>query len=135
MASPKPKLGSIYKRGQTYWIKYSVKSQIFRESSHSKNAADAERLLRRRVGEIGLGKFSGIAHERVTMGELFDDLIDDYKINRRKTFAAPSVAAEAPSPSCLCAAPGERPQQQPTETLHCETNRGWSSPGYGEPGA
>ena len=84
MASSKPKLGSIYERDQTYRIKYSVKGQSFRESSDSRNAADAERLLKRRVGEIGLGKFSGLAHERVTMGELFDDLIDDYKINRRK---------------------------------------------------
>jgi integrase len=42
-------------------------------------------LLKRRVGEVATGKFSGLAHERVTMDELFDDLVADYKVNGRKT--------------------------------------------------
>jgi integrase len=87
MAGQKPKFGSIYLRGQTFWIKYSVRGQIFRESSHSKVAADAERLLKRRVGEVAFGKFSGLAHERITMDELFDDLVTEYKVNQRKTLA------------------------------------------------
>ncbi|MGD0777887.1 MAG: site-specific integrase [Candidatus Solibacter sp.] len=87
MAGQKPKFGSIYQRGKTFWIKYSAKGQIFRESSHSKDAADAERLLKRRVGEVAFGKFSGLAHERVTLNELFDDLVTDYKVNRRKTLS------------------------------------------------
>ena len=85
MAGQKPKFGSIHQRGQTYWIKYHIKDQVFRESSHSRNAADAERSLKRRVGEIAWGKFSGLAHERVTMDELFDDPVADCKVNRRKT--------------------------------------------------
>ena len=36
-------------------------------------------------GEVALGKFSGLGHERVTMDELFDDLVADYKVNGRKT--------------------------------------------------
>ena len=48
-------------------------------------ALEPDRLLKRRVGEVAIGKFSGLAHERVTMDELFDDLVTDYKLNRRKT--------------------------------------------------
>ena len=64
------KLGSIYQRrkklpdGTTvmlspWWIKYTRNGQVFRESSGWDKYADAERLLKRRLGEIATGKFAG----------------------------------------------------------------------------
>jgi integrase len=92
----KPKLGSIYQRTKkqpdgslitlpTWWIKYYRNGRPLRESSHSDDFAEAQRLLKRRQGEIVTGKFAGLAVERIRIGELLDDVVEDYQINRRKT--------------------------------------------------
>jgi hypothetical protein len=49
-------MGSIYKRGKTYWIQYYRNGKPYRESTKSKKEADAKRLLKRREGEISEGK-------------------------------------------------------------------------------
>ena len=46
-----PKLGSIYQRGGVWWLKYDRNGMPYRESSGSESYTDAERLLKRRVGE------------------------------------------------------------------------------------
>jgi transposase-like protein len=72
----RPRFGSIYRRRKrhpdgtmqtlsNWWIKYSRDGQIFRESSESDNYDEAERLLKRRLGEIVTGKFAGLTPERV----------------------------------------------------------------------
>ena len=48
-------MGSIYKRGNIYWIKYYRNGKPLRESSESKKESDAKRLLKRREGEISSG--------------------------------------------------------------------------------
>ena len=79
----KPRTGSIYLRGDVWWLKFHCNGQVFRESSHSADYADAERLLKRRQGEIVTGRFSGLAIERIRMSELFDQLVEDYRLNGR----------------------------------------------------
>lgn len=92
----KPKLGSIYQRTKkqpdgsvvslpTWWIKCYRNGRPLRESSRSEDFAKAERLLKRRQGEIVTGKFAGLAVERIRVGELLDDVVQDYQINRRKS--------------------------------------------------
>ncbi len=49
-------MGSIYKRGEVYWIKYYRAGKPLRESTRSRKEADAKRLLKRREGEISEGK-------------------------------------------------------------------------------
>jgi integrase len=56
---------------------------VFRESSGSANYADAVRLLKRRQGEIVTGKFAGLGPERITFGELAQDVVNDYRDNDR----------------------------------------------------
>ena len=63
-------------------MQYCRNGQRFRESSQSTNRADAERLLKRRFGEIVTGKF---AFERVTLSQLFDLLIQDYELHERRS--------------------------------------------------
>lgn len=71
----KPQFGSIFRRkkklpdGTTmelghWWIKYSAGGQIFRESSKSERYADAERLLKKRIGEVVTGAFHGLQIEK-----------------------------------------------------------------------
>jgi integrase len=94
----KPKLGSIYQRKKkqpdgrvvalpTWWIKYYRTGQPFRESSHSESYDDAERLLKRRQGEIVTGKFAGLAPERVRISALLDLVVADYEEYGRNSAA------------------------------------------------
>jgi integrase len=81
----KPKHGSIYLRNKVWWIKYYSKGQPVYESSHSVRAEDADRLLRKRLGEIATGAYRGIAAERTTLDELFDLVVADYRENGKRS--------------------------------------------------
>ena len=74
-------MGSIYKRGTTYWIQYYRNGKPYRESTKSRKEADAKRLLKKREGEISEGKLPGIYFDRVKFDELAEDFITDYEIN------------------------------------------------------
>jgi len=78
-------MGSIYQRGEIFWIKYRDHGQVIRESSKSDKRADAERLLKSREGEIADGKPAGIYFDRVTFDELAKGFLADYRINQRKS--------------------------------------------------
>jgi len=78
-------MGSIYKRGNTFWIKYYRNGKPYRESTKSKKEADAKRLLKKREGEISEGKLPGVYFDRVRFDELAEDFLTDYRINQRKS--------------------------------------------------
>jgi integrase len=78
-------MGSTYKRGKIYWIKYYRNGKPYRESSESKKEADAKRLLKRREGEISQGKLPGIYFDKVRFDELAEDFLTDYRINQKKS--------------------------------------------------
>jgi len=78
-------MGSIYKRGDTFWIKYYRNGKPYRESSKSKKETDAKRLLRKREGEISNGKLPGIYFDKIFFDELAEDLIQEYRINNKKS--------------------------------------------------
>jgi integrase len=78
-------MGSIYKRGNVYWIQYYRNGKPYRETTKSKKEADAKRLLKKREGEISEGKLPGIYFDRVKFDELAEDFLRDYRINQRKS--------------------------------------------------
>jgi integrase len=78
-------MGSIYKRGKTYWIKYYRNGKPYRESAKSVKEADAKRLLKRREGDISKGKLPGIYFDKVRFDELAEDFLTDYRINQAKS--------------------------------------------------
>jgi integrase len=80
-------MGSIYKRGETYWIKYYRQGKPFRESTKSEKEADAKRLLKKREGEIAQGKIPGVYFEKVRFDELAENFLADYRINQKKSVA------------------------------------------------
>ncbi len=69
--------GRIFQRGQRWWVAYNTydpnleRNREYRESA-GREAADAKRLLRQRLGEIYGDKFSGPEAERILVGELLD---------------------------------------------------------------
>ncbi len=80
-------MGTIYKRGKTYWIKYYQNGKPLFESSKSHLKMVARELLKQREGDISQGKIPGIYFERVTFTELSKDFLRDYEINKRKSLA------------------------------------------------
>jgi len=77
--------GSIYRRGAVYWVAYYRNGKLYRESSHSEKEQEARKLLKRRQGEISLGRFIGPDAEKVTVRELAADYLNDYSVNQRKS--------------------------------------------------
>ncbi len=78
------KNGEMY-QGKIYWIKYYRNGRPYTESSHSKFITRAERLLKKREGEIVKGEMPGIVFDKVRFDELAEDLLTDYKVNQKKT--------------------------------------------------
>ena len=75
--------GAVYLRGKTWWARYHFRGHLFRETSGSAQRADAVKLLRRRLAEMGTGRTPGPDAERVTFEDLARMLTDDYVTNER----------------------------------------------------
>jgi len=82
-------MGHIYRRGKVYWVKYYRSGKSFRESSGSAKESDAKRLLRLREGDIARGIPVAPRVGRVKFDELADDVINDYKINQKRSLRHP----------------------------------------------
>lgn len=78
-------MGTLYKRGNTWWIKYYRNGKSYFESTHTKNESKAKRKLKLREGQIEEGRFAGLKPERVRYEELAEDFVNDYKMNSRKS--------------------------------------------------
>ena len=78
-------MGMIYKRGNVLWVKYYRHGKPFYESSKSDKIGAAKSLLKQREGEIESGTFSGLRVKKILFDELAKDLINDYKMNGRKS--------------------------------------------------
>ena len=79
--------GSTYSRSGVWWVQYYRNGMRHRESTHSTKEADARKLLSKRLGEISVGTFMGLVAERITLKELTDSLIADYKMNNKKSLS------------------------------------------------
>ena len=86
-------MGSIFKRGEVYWIKYYRNGKSYRESCKTSKESEAKRLLKRREGEISEGKIHGVCFDRIKFNDLVDDFLADYRVNERKTLARAEQSA------------------------------------------
>ena len=77
--------GTIYRRGNVWWIQYFRKGKLYSESSKSRDKAEAQRLLHQRLGEIATDRFQGLASRGITISQLCDLVIEDYKFKKRRT--------------------------------------------------
>ena len=71
--------GMIYKRGNIYWLKYYDHGKPIFESTRTTKITEAQKLLKRRLGDIANGKPAGVTFDRVR----FDDLANDFITYRR----------------------------------------------------
>ena len=80
--------GSVYqRRGSIWWIKYYDRNGgAHYESSRSTSRADAERLLKKRLAELGSGRrLVGAAIERTTFEDLEELMVNNYRRRHLKS--------------------------------------------------
>jgi hypothetical protein len=65
-----------------WWIAYSVRGKLIRESSHSRKESDGRKLLKKRLGEIAARKPVGPDIERTNFEDLAAMIVNDYKCHR-----------------------------------------------------
>ena len=85
---PRPRgTGSLYQRNgsEVWWIKYHRNGKPYRESTQTTDKRRATRILAQRLAEISTGTFVGPRSERITVAELAEDFLRDYRINGRKS--------------------------------------------------
>jgi integrase len=73
--------GSVYQIGAIWWVGFYSRGKRVRESSGSKDEADARRLLRRRLKEVAAGSHEPEA-DRLTYNDLRAAYISDHKLQR-----------------------------------------------------
>ena len=80
-------MGCVYRRksSKNWWIKYFRNGKPYFESSNSDIKSVAQRLLKRREGEIAQGRVPGVVFDRITFDELADDFLADYRINEKRS--------------------------------------------------
>ena len=78
-------IGTIYLRGKTWWVRYYSQGKEHRESAGSQFKHDAERLPKRREGEIAEGKVPGVYYDRIHFDGLAQDYLRDYRLNGRRS--------------------------------------------------
>lgn len=78
--------GSIYKKRSVYYIAYyTPDGKQVRESAKTKDKVEARRVLQARLGQLAEGRYVGPAAERITFDELAQDIVNDYKVNGKKS--------------------------------------------------
>ena len=77
--------GGVYKvsRSKFWRISYQLNGKLVRESSGCLNKTEAEKKLKERQQAIGNGNFLGPRIEKITINELYDDLLQDYRIKNQ----------------------------------------------------
>jgi integrase len=77
--------GRLYqqKTSSIWWIKFYQNGKPHRESTETSDKRKATRILNLRLAEVNTGKFVGPRVGRVRIGELAEDFLRDYRINRK----------------------------------------------------
>jgi integrase len=78
-------MGSLFKRGETWWIQYYQHGKRHRESSKTTSKMVAKAFLAMREGEIVEGKIPSLLYEKTKFEHLKKLILDDYTLNQRKS--------------------------------------------------
>src|ERR1700736_780515 len=73
------------KHVSTWWIFHSVNGRRITENAQTEEKAVAKRLLKRRIGEAGIGKRLGPEIDRATISDLLALVEADYAANSRRS--------------------------------------------------
>ena len=88
--------GSLFRRGNTWWISYYYRGERFRESARPPLKKDATALLKRRLPEMSRGTLIGPDQEALAFEDLAGFTETDYKVNERKSARRLRGGTQAP---------------------------------------
>jgi integrase len=86
--------GRIYKRGEIYFIAYSFGGREYRESTRSRDPADARRLLDARLAELVPLSWSHPAFEMLRFDDLARGYVEDYELRQLRTLKTARARVE-----------------------------------------
>jgi integrase len=72
-------MGSIYKRGNVWWVKYYANGRPVRESTGTAKESEAKRLLKAREGQVAMGQPMLRRADRILYDEVAGDLRHYYQ--------------------------------------------------------
>ena len=84
-ATERRDFGHLYRRGATWWIRYSVGGKRYRESTRSSSEREAEKFLARREAELAVGSFTAPDVKRTTVADLEQIIRDEYVVQGYRT--------------------------------------------------
>jgi len=79
--------GTLFKRGRIWYVSYFVDGRQVQRSSRSSNLQDAKRLRDQILGKKARGEMGNSAAEKITCGELLDDLLEYARTNLKASTA------------------------------------------------
>jgi len=75
----------LYRRGSVWWMSFNYNGQQIRRSTETKDKKLAQRIFDKLKGELVSGKYYVLDIDNVLFEDLKTDLVNDYKINGRKS--------------------------------------------------
>ena len=94
MSQPRRRKGEgfVYRRGRVYWISFGQGGQKYREpacpvdlKAKDLGAAEAYKVLQRRIAEVITGTTAGPRERQVTVADLFEAVERDYRLRKLRT--------------------------------------------------
>jgi hypothetical protein len=70
--------GTLYRRGNLWWIQYYIRGRLMQQPTGFAHKADAENLLKQRIGEVAAGRCVG--PERATIADLCRLVMEDHGV-------------------------------------------------------
>jgi integrase len=77
-------MGSLYRRGDVWWIKYYADGRPIRESTATEKETEARRILKEREGRVAIGQPILRRADRIGYEEVAEDLRQHYQITRSR---------------------------------------------------
>lgn len=78
-------MGSLYKRGKIWWVKYYRNGRPIRESTGTDKEKEASNFLKQREGDVAQGRLIIPRVEKVRFEDLAQDYENDYRANGRRS--------------------------------------------------
>jgi len=78
-------MGSLYRRGRFWWIKYYVDGRPIRESAKTDKETEARKLLKLREGAAAEGNVLIPRVHRLRVEHLLRDFLNDYSVNGKRS--------------------------------------------------
>jgi hypothetical protein len=77
--------GNVYLRGNVYWIFYSFRGQMFRESANTTDEKTARKLLKQRLKQVERPGFVGPKEDKWTLADMKKRIEADYERKQNRS--------------------------------------------------